>query len=252
MIELNKLYHCDCMELMKEIPDKFFELAIVDPPYGGGATNNSSEELSGGGVQTGRIKKDQDSAGGLTSTISAARTGGSGRKYQVHAGGIFDKDIRHWDIAPPPEYFKELARVSQNQIIWGGNYFDLPPTRCFIVWRKKNIPLEGFSMAPVEYAWTSFNDNAAQFEAFSSGGSGREERFHPTQKPVALYEWLLTRYAKKGDKILDTHAGSASSLIACHNMGFDFVGCEIDDVYYKLANERLQAAQAQLSLWRNE
>ena len=184
--------------------------------------------------------------------ISATRTGGKwSKKYQTHTGGIFDNaDIRHWDIAPPPEYFKELARVSQNQIIWGGNCFDLPPTRCFAIWRKKNIPLKGFSMAAVEYAWTSFNKNAVMYECFSSGIPGKYERFHPTQKPVELYEWLLEEFANKGDKILDTHAGSASSLIACHNLGFEFVGCEIDKVYFKLANERLQAAQQQLSLFQ--
>lgn len=104
-------------------------------------------------------------------------------------------------------------------------------------------------MAPCEYAWTSFNENAAMYECVSNGVAGKYERFHPTQKPVELYEWLLTKYANKGDKIIDTHAGSASSLIACHNLGFEFVGCEIDEVYYKLANERLQAAQAQLSLF---
>ena len=198
-----------------------------------------------GGVQTGRIKNAPVSAGGLTSTISATRTGGTwSTKYQTHTGGIFDKDIRHWDIAPPPEYFKELARVSKNQIIWGGNYFDLPPTRCFLIWKKLTIS-ENFSMAMCEYAWTSFNDNAKVFEYAPQD----KARFHPTQKPVALYEWILSRYAKKGDKILDTHAGSASSLVACHNMGFDFVGCEIDEEYYRLANERLIAAQAQLTLF---
>lgn len=199
----------------------------------------------------------------MTSTISKVNHAYGGRfaKYQKTTGGIFDpvisadrtgrswskkygKDINHWDIAPPPEYFKELARVSQNQIIWGGNYFNLPPTRCFLIWKKLTIS-ESFSMAMCEYAWTSFNDNAKVFEYAPQD----KARFHPTQKPVALYEWILNRYAKKGDKILDTHAGSASSLVACHNMGFDFVGCEIDEEYYRLANERLQAAQAQLTLF---
>ena len=186
----------------------------------------------------------------MTSTISAIRTGGTwSTKYQMHIGGIFSKDIRHWDIAPPLEYFRELARVSKNQIIWGGNYFDLPPTRCFLVWRKSNIPLEGFSMASVEYAWTSFNANAKMFEAFSSGGSGREERFHPTQKPIALYEWILTKFAKPGDKLLDTHLGSGSSRIAAYNLGFDFVGYEIDKEYFDRQEERFEAHSAQLSLF---
>lgn len=198
----------------------------------------------------------------MTSTISKVNHAYGGRfaKYQKTTGGIFDPDIsagrvglswskkygtdiNHWDIAPPPEYFAELARVSQNQIIWGGNYFNLPPTRCFLIWKKLTIS-ENFTMAMCEYAWTSFNDNAKVFEYAPQD----KARFHPTQKPVALYEWILNRYAHKGDKIIDTHAGSASSLVACHNMGFDFVGCEIDEEYYKLANERLQAAQAQLTL----
>jgi site-specific DNA-methyltransferase (adenine-specific) len=153
-------------------------------------------------------------------------------------------DIREWDIAPPPEYFEELARVSKNQIIWGGNYFDLPPTRCFLIWEKLTIS-ENFTMAMCEYAWTSFNENAKIFKYQPQD----KARFHPTQKPVALYEWILSRYAKPGDKILDTHAGSASSLVACHNMGYDFLGCEIDAGYYQLANERLKAAQAQLTLF---
>lgn len=158
-------------------------------------------------------------------------------------------DIRHWDIAPPPEYFNELARVSKNQIIWGGNYFDLPPTRCFIVWRKLNIPLEGFTMAPVEYAWTSFNDNAAMCEFFSSKVTGGEKRFHPTQKPVALYVWLFKRYAKPGFKILDTHLGSGSSRIAAYDMGFDFVGCELDPVYFALEEACFEKHTAQVSLF---
>lgn len=186
-----------------------------------------------------------DSVGGLTAIISASRTGGKwASRYQI--GGVFgsDKDIRHWDIAPTKEYFDELARVSQNQIIWGGNYFDLPPTRCFIVW-DKTIP-ENFTMASCEYAWTSFNDNAKIFRCAPQGRKG--ERFHPTQKPIALYHWIINRYAKKGDKILDTHAGSASSLIACYDTGHQFLGFEIDKYYFDKAIERMEAAFAQTRL----
>lgn len=170
-------------------------------------------------------------------------------KYLTHTGGIFSCEAPHWDIAPPQEYFNELARVSKAQIIWGGNYFDLPPTRCFLVWRKLNIPLEGFSMAPVEYAWTSFNDNAAMFQSFSSGGSGRESRFHPTQKPVELYAWIYKRYAKEGFKILDTHLGSGSSRIAAYDMGLNFVGCELDETYFRLEEERFERHISQMSLF---
>lgn len=164
-------------------------------------------------------------------------------------GGVFSRDISYWDIAPDKSYFDELFRVSKDQIIWGGNYFGLPPARCFIVWRKLQIPLEGFSMSPVEYAWTSFAANASMFEACSSGGSGREARFHPTQKPVELYEWLLRKYAKGGWRILDTHLGSGSSRIAAYNLNFDFVGCEIDKVYFDKQEERFARHTAQLSLF---
>lgn len=150
-------------------------------------------------------------------------------------GGV---TIEHWDVAPPKEYFAELARVSKNQIIWGGNYFSLPPTRCFLIWRKLSIS-ENFSMAMCEYAWTSFNDNAKLFEC-APQGTKKDPRIHPTQKPVRLYEWLLERYAKPGYKILDTHVGSASSLIACRRAGLEYWGFEIDPVYFKMANERLQ------------
>ena len=158
-------------------------------------------------------------------------------------GGEVRKKIIAWDVAPGKEYFEELFRVSRNQIIWGGNYFELPANRCFLIWRKTNVP-EKFSMAMCEYAWASFNDNAKWFEMSAVGQDGR---FHPTQKPVALYKWILDNYAKPGDKILDTHVGSASSLIACHQMGFDFIGFELDEVYYKESKERLETAQSQIS-----
>lgn len=158
-----------------------------------------------------------------------------------------NRDIRHWDIAPPPEYFDELARVSKNQIIWGANYFGLPPTRCFLVWKKLTIS-EKFSMAMAEYAWTSFNANAKVFEC-APQGNAKSERFHLTQKPVALYEWIYRLFAKKGDKILDTHLGSGSSRIAAWNMGLDFVGCEIDKFYFDKQEERFAEHTAQMNLF---
>lgn len=160
-------------------------------------------------------------------------------------GGEVHKKIVTWDVAPGKEYFKELFRVSRNQIIWGGNYFELPPTRCFLIWRKINIP-ESFSMAMCEYAWTSFDDNAKMFP-FSSGG--QVGRFHPTQKPVELYTWILNRYSKPGDKILDTHCGSASSLIACYETGRRYVGFEIDKEYYTKAKARLEEAEGQMNIY---
>ena len=171
---------------------------------------------------------------GQASTAKCTRTGGTWASK-------FGKKIISWDTAPKQEYFKELFRISRNQIIWGGNYFKLPPTRCFLIWRKTNVP-EKFSMAMCEYAWTSFNDNA---KMFSFSAVGQEGRFHPTQKPPELYRWVLENYSQPNDIILDTHVGSASSLIACRETGHKYVGFEIDPDYYAMAKKRLDAAEAQ-------
>lgn len=160
-------------------------------------------------------------------------------------GGEIPKKIASWDHAPGEDYFNELFRVSKNQIIWGGNYFSLPPTRCFLVWDKINIS-ENFTMAMAEYAWCSFWGNAKIFR-FSS--AGQPERFHPTQKPVELYRWIFARYAKPGDRILDTHLGSGSSRIAAWEAGLDFVGYEIDPEYFDKQEQRFQAHEAQLTLF---
>jgi len=157
-MELNGFYNMDCIEGMSKIPDKYFQLAIVDPPYGG-----TEEE-----------------------TKAERRGGDWAAKYGEH--------IKEWDIAPKPEYFTELFRISENQVIWGGNYFRLPPTRCFLIWRKPTMS-ETFSMAMCEYAWTSFRENAKVFEYAPHAQKG-ETRIHPTQKPIPLYEWILSRYAK--------------------------------------------------------
>ena len=197
-------YNEDCMAGMARYPDKHFDLAIVDPPYGIGVNK----------MQLGNGKR------------------------KIYRG----KD--DWDKEPPSEeYFKELFRVSKNQIIWGGNYFKLPPTRCFLIWDKQ-LP-EGFSFASCEFAWTSYDLSAKTFYKRPQGQDGGN-RIHPTQKPVALYKWLLTNYAKPGDLILDTHVGSASSLIACHDLGFSAVGFEIDEEYYRISLERLQKHQRQI------
>lgn len=193
------LIHGDCMDYMRSLPDNAFDLAVVDPPY----------SKAGGNV---------------------GRTGGTwAAKYGT--------SIRDWDIAPSDEYFKELFRVSRNQIIWGGNYFNLPPTRCFLIWRKLSIS-ENFTMAMAEYAWTSFDGNAKVFDC-TPQGKKNDPRIHPCQKPIALYKWILERYAKQGDKILDTHLGSGSSAIAAYDLGFEFTGIEIDETYYNNAYARL-------------
>lgn len=203
MLELNRIYNMDCMEGMKQFPDKYFELAIVDPPYGIGI--NSSGRLG--------------------------HYGGKGKKWD--------------DKTPNDEYFKELYRVSQNQIIWGGNYFNLPPTRCFCIWDKKQP--ENVTFASCEFAWTSFNESAKTF--YMSPMNCPENRIHPTQKPTALYKWLLNKYAKKGDKILDTHLGSGSSVIACYDLGFEYIGFEIDKEYFDLANKRIEQHKAQMNIF---
>ncbi|MBO5968717.1 MAG: site-specific DNA-methyltransferase [Clostridia bacterium] len=176
--------------------------------------------------------------------ISAARPGGDGGGWKNSAYG--DK-ITYWDIAPPDEYFNELARVSKNQIIWGGNYFGLPPTRCFLVWRKLSIS-ENFTMSMCEYAWTSFNQNAKLFEC-APQGKPDDPRFHPTQKPIELYTWIFNHYANPGYKILDTHLGSGSSRIAAYKLGLDFVGFEIDPYYFQKQEERFERYTAQTSIF---
>lgn len=192
----NIVHLMDCMDFMRDLPDKAFDLAIVDPPYGIGVTS-----MNMGSRQTVRPDKSKS-----------------------------------WDeCVPGPDYFKELKRASKNQIIWGGNYFDLPPSRCYLMW-DKGATLRGRDFAEGELAWTSF-DMVLRILTLNPN---QKDRIHPTQKPVALYKWLLKNYAKPGDKILDTHIGSGSIRIACHDMGFDLEGCELDPDYYKAQEERFQ------------
>jgi site-specific DNA-methyltransferase (adenine-specific) len=159
-------------------------------------------------------------------------------KYQK--GGMFDNDIRHWDFAPSKEVFDEIFRVSKNQIIWGGNYFNLPPTRCFNVWKKLTIS-EKFSMAMCEYAWTSFNENAKIFEFAPQD----KNRFHPTQKPVDLIAKQLNLYSKEGDLVLDCFSGSGTTAIACHRLKRRFICIEKDPEYWAASVKRLEEEQSQ-------
>ena len=206
-------YNMDCMEALREMPDNAFDLACVDTPYGNVLQNEMNRERGG----------------------SWASAYGNNERTK----------LRLWDIAPGEDYFKELFRVSRNQIIWGGNYFRLPPTRCFLIWRKTNVP-EKFTMAMAEYAWTSFNENAKVFDFSAVGQAGR---FHPTQKPPELYRWIFHHYAKPGDKIIDTHLGSGSSRIAAYDAGLDFVGYEIDKEYFDKQEKRFAEHSAQLNLF---
>ena len=217
---INEAYNIDCVEYMKTMPDKYFDLAVVDPPYGHDCISWGGErKYSRFNGMFDRYKR------------QIRRTGGSwSAKYA--------KKIIDWDVAPTDEYFKELFRVSKNKIIWGGNYFNLPPTRCFLIWRKTGVS-EDFSLAMAEYAWTSFFSNAKVFECIPQG-KANDKRFHPTQKPIELYSWIYRLYAKKGDKILDTHLGSGSSRIAAYFAGLDFYGCEIDKDYFDKSVERYE------------
>jgi len=152
---------------------------------------------------------------------------------------------KQWDNATPDEkYFKELFRVSKNQIIWGGNYFDLPPTQGFLIWDKKQP--HDFSLAMCEYAWSSIQKPAKMWSLSVLKERGK---IHPTQKPVELYEWVLINNAKKGDNILDTHLGSGSIAIACHNLGFDLTACELDKEYYEASIKRIENHKTQQRLF---
>ena len=227
----------DCMELMARYEDNYFELAIVDPPYGGAGDT----ELENG-----------NRFGGIFEKYKKPAFGGNDHRFlkneTTRTGGTwaakYDKEILSWDFAPSDEYFKELFRVSKNQIIWGGNYFGLPPNRHFLIWRKLTIS-EKFTMAMCEYAWSSFNLNAKWIEIAPQNS----DRFHPTQKPVKLYQWILENYAEQGNKILDTHLGSGSIAIACDKLGYDLTACEINKQYYDKAMQRLEEHQKQLKLF---
>ena len=215
------LYNCDCMEYMKNIPDKYYDLAIVDPPYGIGAPKMSATPCQ---RKNGYNRLNQ----------------GSGKLKNR----VLNNSNCEWDNAiPTQEYFDELFRVSKNQIIWGGNYFPLPPSRCIVCWDKIQ-PWENFSQ--VELAWTSF-DSPAQLYRFDNRTGGK---IHPTQKPVKLYEWLLKHYAKSTDKILDTHFGSCSIGIACHNFGCSLDACELDEEYFDNAFKRVRTHVRQLDLFK--
>jgi len=190
----------DNMNLMARYPDKYFELAIVDPPYGIGISNNSFRQK---------------------------------------------QEKSDWDNSIPDiSFFNELFRVSQNQIIWGGNYFDLPPSQGFIIWDKKQP--QDFSSAMCEMAWMSFQKPAKMFRKHVV--TAEPNKIHPTQKPVALYRWLLQNYAKKGDKILDTHLGSMSIAIACDMEGYDLTGCELDSEYFKAGMKRIEMYKKQQTI----
>ena len=215
------LFNMDCMEYMAQFSDGYFELAIVDPPYGINAPIMSPTQTP---TQRNRLQ----------------RLNGGGGKLKSR---ILNNSVINWDSQIPSEmYFSELKRVSKNQIIWGGNYFYLPPTRCVIAWDKCQ-PWANFSQ--VELAWTSFDKPAPLFKFDNRTGG----KIHPTQKPIELYEWVLNKFANDGDKIIDTHLGSASSAIAAHRMGFEFFGTELDGDYFQASIARFERETAQIDMF---
>lgn len=204
------VYNIDCMELMKTLPDKCFDLCIADPPYG----ININESI-------GR------------------------RKGQTHSG----RKKAFWDnSAPSKEFFLELFRVSKDVVVWGANHFleNMPKQNasCWLLWDKKFA--DNLSFSQFEMAWTSFK---GQTKKFDKSPTTKEYKFHPTQKPIALYEWILLHYAPSGGVIFDPMFGSGSSRIAAHKLGYDYVGCEIDKEYFDKANERFINETRQLSLF---
>ena len=222
-----QFFNVDCVEFMKTKPDNYYDLAIVDPPYGIGQPKQGNlKGYNGRKSLEERLQKNRLNTG---------------------AGKLKDRKLNtsncEWDNEiPSQEYFDELRRVSKNQIIWGGNYFPLPPSRCIICWDKVQ-PWENFSQ--IELAWTSFDSPAQIYKYDNRTG----DKIHPTQKPIDLYRWILLKYAKEGYKILDTHGGSMSSAIAADKEGFDLDICEIDKSYYEAATMRYKLYKRQQVLF---
>lgn len=204
------IHNEDCLQALKAMADKQFDLAIVDPPYGIDWMNQ---------IQNPNVKAN----------------------WKVYENKEWDKSI------PSAEYWEQLFRCSKNQIVWGGNYMInyLTPSSCWLIWDKK----QEFSGAEFEMAWTSFSSPAKAFRMSRVEAYANQNKIHPTQKPVKLYKWLLDKYAKQGDKILDTHLGSGSIAIACWDMGYDLTAYEVDKEYYENACKRLETHKAQLTLW---
>lgn len=219
----------DNMKLMARYPDNYFDLAIVDPPYG---INADKMQM---GSAPNRKEKGQYSGTSTAVKIKKGRLNSGGGHFKNKPLTTMNCD---WDNEiPSEEYFAELRRVSKNQVIWGGNYFPLPPTRGIIAWDKKQA-WDNFSQ--FELAWTSFDCPAKLISVSSRGGSNDIAKIHPTQKPIKLYQYVLEKFAKKDFKILDTHLGSGSIAIACHDYDFELTACELDTDYYNAAVKRIK------------
>ncbi len=209
-----KITNEDNMELMSRYGDNYFDLAIIDPPYG----LKRSDDKKRDGKNITRFKK-----------------------YNGWNNGV------DWDKKPNKKYWNELFRISKNQIVWGANNFNMPPSEYFCIWNKKQT-VDNF--ATCEYAWVSMGlKKPAKMFDYSIHKHNHFNKIHPTEKPIALYEWLLMNYAKKGDKILDTHLGSGSIAIASHNLGYDLTACELDKEYYNSAIKRIEQHKQQLRIF---
>jgi site-specific DNA-methyltransferase (adenine-specific) len=225
MLKAGMIHNTDCMTGMREFPDKYFDLAVCDPPYGIGADS-------------------------MNFATSGAKTIGKAIRRDYRRAGAT------WDVAPGAEYFVELMRVSKNQIIWGGNYFSghLPPSRGFICWDKRSSEAMSNDFADCEIAWMSPGLGVARMFRFLWNGMlqgdmrFKEDRIHPTQKPAALYRWIYSKYLIGGGSVLDTHAGSGSSLVAAYDLRVEYVGFEIDPEYCRAAMQRYANHTAQIRM----
>jgi site-specific DNA-methyltransferase (adenine-specific) len=214
-----RLFNMNNLEYMKTIPDKHYDLALLDPPYEMGKKTNTSGDI----IKTRTLKP------------SSKRRNTLGKPVRVVK--YTQKD---WDYAPPPEYWEQLFRISKNQVIWGGNHFPLPISKGWIFWDKMQPKEVAFSAG--ELAWTSYDSKIRKFE-FRWAGFAKQvkvNRIHSTQKPVELYEFCLNTFAKKGFKVIDTHSGSGSALIACYKLGIDCDGIEKDEEHFKNSKKRIK------------
>jgi site-specific DNA-methyltransferase (adenine-specific) len=229
---ISEVYNCDWRDYTRSLPDKYFDILIADPNYG----INAPKMQMGAGAKC---------RNGKTST--AVRLKG---RLNTSSGKLKDRILNRseidWDNKiPPPEDFTEMFRISKHQIIWGGNYFPLPPTRCIIVWDKCQ-PWENFSQ--VEIAWTSFDFPAKLYRISNTGGANKEKKIHETQKPIALYDNCYRDFVKKGWKVFDPYLGSGSNRISADKFGVDFIGCEIGKMHFTDQEERFEIYKQQLKI----
>jgi site-specific DNA-methyltransferase (adenine-specific) len=234
-----KLHRMDCMEYMRGLPDKYFDLAIVDPPYGINAPAMSMGQ---------NLNRDDGWKRGDSTAVKVRKDRLTHGKGKLKNRILNTSDIDWDDAPPPPEYFIELFRVSKNQVIFGANYFweNLRASRGIGYWNKRQ-PWDNFSQ--FELIWTSFDCPAWEFKFSNTGGGNKDKKISPTQKPVEVYEYIIDKFAKTGDKLLDTHMGSASSVVAAIGMGFDIDGTEDNKTTFANLVDRVNYENQQVRLF---